>query len=208
MKRLPIIFVFAVTSFAQQLSITGPAGAIHAGSAATLSVSLTGSAGLSIAGLQWTIANPGGAVTCAAGAASTAASKTVACQTNGTTTTFVVYGINSTTLSDGVVASIAVALPISTQSGTTSELIATPLAANLSGEFQTITAGAAFSLATVSACNVTGDATTSTADIAAELTDILIGSGGVDLNGDGAVNILDLIRIVTAEQGGTCKTGP
>lgn len=211
MKTLLLVLAGCFAAGAQQLTISGPNGAVRAGATVTLTVTLTGSSGQNIAALQGSVANPGGTVTCTAGAAAIAAGKTVACGTVGNAVVFLVYGLNQNVLADGVVAQLQVALPLTAAAGNISEGLTGTLGASPAGGAVAITAGSPFGLSAVNACSITGDNPTSLADVLAMIAQIYAGTAlqnGLDLNGDGAVDIIDVQRVANAAApAGTCKVG-
>ncbi len=83
-------------------------GTVVAGGSVVLNLSLT-SVGPQPSGLQWTFTYPAGDVTSmqvAAGAAATAALKTVSCGTAAGSMTCILFGMNTTAIGDGVVATL------------------------------------------------------------------------------------------------------
>lgn len=195
---------------APSLSISGPSGVVRAGSAITLTISVSGTAASGTAAIEFTVGNLPWAATPTVGAAGTAASKSVYCATVSGALSCVVVGFNQTLLGDGVLATIQVTLPRSLQTGTaTLPLLGTLGAAQDStGNASSVTvgAGAPFALNTVSACDIDSSGTITPADFTAALPQFLgtAACGSADLTSRGKCDILDAQVLAFAVSGGAC----
>ncbi len=92
---------------AQQATLTLDSATTSPGGSVNLNVSLATTGGAQPAGLQWTMNYPVsdiGTVSVVAGASANAAGKTVTCANNNGSTICVLFGVNTNTVSDGVVA--------------------------------------------------------------------------------------------------------
>lgn len=104
--------LFAAAALASQVSAQQATVSLGSsaspGGGASINVSLTTSGGAQPAGLQWTMIYPASVVatvSVAAGGSANAAGKTVACNhITGSSTICIAFGLNTTILSDGVVA--------------------------------------------------------------------------------------------------------
>lgn len=218
MTKLTVLAALIVLPLAPQsapiLSVSGPTTA-QPGSTVTLSISLSGSSGSNIAGIQTNVGLPAGVTgsTETIGAASTAASKTVSCNTPSSSGQLIciISGQNQNVFSDGVIASLSAKLP-STPGSYTFTL--TPIFASLAGVGVSTNAPSPFVVVVPSPCSVTGQATTSSSDVTTIINSVEAGTApaSFDLNGDGVVNIIDVQRVINSlpsPQGtGVCKTGP
>lgn len=186
------------------LSLAGPTS-FKASGTVVMNLTLTGSAGQNISGIQFTIPSPGGVATVTAGPASTAASKTVTCAQStavGQSLTCIIIGLNNTMYADGIVGVVSVALPNPLVQGITWTMPV--IVASTTG-----TAVTTASSAPANPCNITGSGTLGTNDVTASIGQALTQTACVDLNGDGTCNIYDVIRVVLAIQPqGVCKVGP
>src|SRR5262252_4279735 len=112
-------YLFLIISFIAcdviygQPSLTLSSGIAAAGGSVTLSVSLSSPPGSEPAALQWTTAYPASSMapaTALAGPSTTATGKTLSCSNSSGAYTCVVTGMNSTPISDGIVAYLTFAL--------------------------------------------------------------------------------------------------
>src|ERR1700676_2578259 len=105
-----ILVLFApFNGFAQNVTLSLASGAGTPGTLVALNVSLNAAIGNQPAGVQWTLNYSGAdfsSVGFAAGGAATAAGKSISCNSGSGTATCVVWGINSTLIQNGVVATI------------------------------------------------------------------------------------------------------
>lgn len=106
-----------------QVTLSLAPGSGSPGTNVTLNVSLSATAGNQPAGVQWSLGYPAGdfsAVNVTAGAAATAAGKSLTCTSGGGASRCVLWGLNSTQMSNGVVASVTLTISPSTLSTTSS----------------------------------------------------------------------------------------
>lgn len=214
--KLALLPLLAGIALAQPtLTVTGPSSPVAPGSTVNLSVTLAGSSGANIAGLQATIIAPN-STSVTAGAAATAAQKTVASGFSPASANlkWLLWGMNSNIFADGVVAQMQFTLPALPASGTVdAQQISTQLsgivAASNTGSPVPITAGAPYTLSILSPCDINADGVVDSKDALLVIAAILGGGGSVpDLNGDGVINEIDLQRVVDAGvPGGHCRVG-
>jgi hypothetical protein len=118
----------------QSVAIGLSSGAAAAGSSITLNLSLSTATSLPAA-LQWTLAYSTadfGAATIAAGPATTSANKQLSCSSSAGSATCILWGLNDTTVSTGVLATVS--LPINHTTDSSSQLqLASSAAADSSG---------------------------------------------------------------------------
>ena len=181
----------------------------------TINVALSGSSTLNIAAIEFTIAvPPNSTVNAVAGAASTAAMKTITCGTPAATITCIIFGINSTTISDGVIATLNISLPANSTPGSFSAAETNLSSANVSGVAVTINSGTALSFNILNPCDINGDGLVNAADVSLTVGQAIGASAcsTADLVGNGmcvGVNgLLDVLRVINAVLGNACKTGP
>ncbi len=129
---LVILCGFSNAAWAQSLMLSSATAT--AGTTVVLNLSVSSPAGSAPAALEWTLTYPAASVasiSVAAGAAPTAAGKSIACAGGAAAYTCIAYGLNSNTISNGVVAVVTATL---TSSATTA-LIGVPsaLGASLAG---------------------------------------------------------------------------
>jgi uncharacterized protein (TIGR03437 family) len=108
----------AVSCFAQTASMSLAAATGSAGGTVSLPISLT-STGTQPAALQWTVTYAPSdivSVNVAAGAAATAAGKTIQCNIAPGSTLCILSGLNTTTIANGVVATLSIKLAVSPSS--------------------------------------------------------------------------------------------
>src|ERR1035441_2100938 len=107
---LLIIFLLPLCNFLRaQTNIALSSGAVTPGGTTVLNLSLTSPS--SMAAVQWTFGYPAasvGSMTVAAGPALTSAGKTLSCVGAAGSSTCIAWGLNSTAISDGVVATVSV----------------------------------------------------------------------------------------------------
>lgn len=166
----------------------------------TFTVTLSGSAGSNISALEFALPFPNSSLT----STTTLTNKTLTCNSN--TTLCLLYGLNSTALADGAIASFTWT-PLSQGSFTYN--ISNITAATSAGASATAIAGAAFSLTITSPCDINGDGKIDVNDLTAYITTYVFPSGGAPPTspiGSGFA-IVDLQRIAIASATGTCTTG-
>jgi hypothetical protein len=215
MKKLFVVFLLASAGWAQvQLTLTPsvPGAGVYPGASVALNVSLTGSAGLNIAGLQWSLASPLGASTAFSGAASQAASKTVMCAMPAGTLICLSVGLNVNTISDGVVAQITVTIPANQPPGPLTQVLSATYAANAAGSNVPITAGPLVTLNVLSHCDLNGDGIVNNADLLIAISQIegVTACTTANINqAPGGCTVMDAVRVaIAAQAGGVCLTGP
>lgn len=94
---------------AQQASLSLASGTATPGGSVTLNLALTNSGGSAPSGIEWAMSYPAtdiSGVTVNAGAAATAASKTLSCNGTSASTVCVISGLNTTAIGSGTVASV------------------------------------------------------------------------------------------------------
>ena len=94
---------------AQQVSLSLASGSATPGGSVTLNLALTNSGGSAPSGIEWAMSYPAAdisGVTASAGAAATAASKTLSCNGTSASTVCVISGLNTTAIGSGTVASV------------------------------------------------------------------------------------------------------
>lgn len=124
----------AGSAAAQTTSLNLGSASTSAGGSVSLVLSLSGSASASLAGLEWTLAPSAGiaALTVTAGPAATAAGKSVTCGGSLAASTCLLTGLNTNTLSDGIVAIVNITTA-ATASGTVQIALTNLLGASLTG---------------------------------------------------------------------------
>lgn len=205
------------------LSLTqATAGAIRYWPASTpptvLTLTLANSSGQNLAAVEWTITGipAGSTVSEATGAASTAAGKTVTCApvSSAGDLLCVAAGLNQTVYADGVVATISLGLPTTATPGTLSLTTANALSATASATAVTTSAGPILPLTVLNPCDLTGDGSINAADLTSAIQQVLgiASCSTADLVGSGACTgqngLTDLLRVIGAALGGSCKVGP
>ena len=96
-----------------QSTLALSSAAVPPGGTTTLNLSLSSCPSSPLAAIQWTVGYPAtsvGSLTLTAGPALTSAGKTLSCTSGVNSYTCVAWGLNSTTISDGVVATVSVTL--------------------------------------------------------------------------------------------------
>jgi hypothetical protein len=138
-RRSLLVFLslfFHCLAAGQTIGLSMGSAAAAAGGSTSLNLSLTASAGAQAAGLEWDISyspTDVSSITITPGAAATSAGKTVACSTRTGSMTCLLYGVNSTLISSGVVAQIAVDLLSTSKSTSTAIQISGTEAASGTG---------------------------------------------------------------------------
>lgn len=218
-RRFFLSALLSGSAFAQALtlSVASPVTSARPGATYGLNVTLAGSAGLAIAGVQWSIVLPAGfAPTVTAGAASTAANKTVTCSTAtaaGGTMICLSVGLNSTPFADGVVAVMSGTVPVTATIGAVNFLTSADLAATAAGAGAAIAAGAPLAFTVLSPCDLNGDGKIDAADLALEVGFVVNPSScqapAGDFDGDGKCTVIDAVRLAVAAAGvAACRVGP
>ncbi len=135
-----VLFVLVITCLLfeapafSQSSLAVSSGSTTPGGTTSVNLSLTSAAGNAPAAVQWTLTYPASnvsAVAVSTGSAATAAGKSVSCSGGSGSYRCLVKGMNSTSISDGVVAVVSVTMSSSAASTTIS--IDRPMGASSSG---------------------------------------------------------------------------
>lgn len=217
MKRLLTLLLLSLSLHAAiTLTVTGPLTVV-AGQPATLTITLAGSSGQSIAAIGWILA-PQASTTIGiptAGAATSAVQTdaiysplnpaggaTPATSSNGT---MIVAGTGKpTALSDGVLATVPVTF---SAAGTVSLPLTGIIVANTSGmSVNGVTSGQTFSIVVTpvpSPCAVTGDVITSMADVQA-LINASLGLSACSFPGFAQCTVVQTVDVEIAANGGAC----
>ncbi len=133
--RIALFGLIISTASAQSIALSLSAGSGIPGATVALSLALNGS-GISPSGLQWTMNYSTAdftSVAVAAGAAATAASKQLSCTNSTGSSTCVLWGLNPTTVSNGVVATLSLTISAATVHASSSLQFAAVTAAGPNG---------------------------------------------------------------------------
>ncbi len=209
--KLFLVLVLATASWAQSITIARVClpTTVLAGGILTCTDTMSGgnTATTGPAGIQWqyTPSQNMGTPGVAAGAATTAASKSVANNPQGL---ILVSGINTKQIADGVLAIVTYTVPLSASCpGNSPCLVFTPSNASAStvgGQSIGVTINPTSPVSVIkNACDVNGDGVVNSADYAFEVNAVL-NNGIADRNGDGVTNIQDVVIVGVAASGGTC----
>jgi len=192
-KSVLSLFAFSVALAAQTLTPTVSPTSVVAGKPSTLTLTYAPGA-TPAAAVQWSFVAPtGGAIgTWTAGAASTAAGKTVTCGS----IVCVDYGLNQNVLGAGALASVTVTPP-STARGPLTLTIAAPLSADAQGNALSTTA-VTVTLIALSPFDLNGDGKVDAADLIIAVNQVigLQPCTTADFNGDGVCNVQDLVLLI------------
>lgn len=207
MKPLLLLVALVLAASAQpRISLSG--SAVRGGQTATITVTLSGSAG-NLAAVQFFLPAPASfSITAAAGSAVTAAQKSLSCARNlaGDVYGCVVSG-GANLLADGPLAVLKVATaPGVAASFTLTNLLGSNPAGDSPGV--PILAGPVLSVM-LSSCDINGDGATDPKDaqnLLDQLTGVIV-PAAADLDGDGKTTVIDLQRLVNALVGGACRVG-
>lgn len=201
MKRIAALTLFlAALGYGQTptLTLAGPA-TVRPGETITVNVNATLAAPpSSLAATQWSITVPAGYIASAvAGAASTAAGKTLYC--NDASTTCLTVGINTNVYAVGVVAVYTLTIPSSAAPGMVTIPLSGVVGATLAGDAAALTAGAAYSFTILAPTDLNGDGKTDVQDLQIIVQQILTAGA--------TVTVRDAQIIARAAVGGTASTG-
>lgn len=199
---LVVAQIFAAVARGQTLTLTGPATA-RPGQTISVNVSLSGTAP-DLAAMQWSLGLPTGYTVskATAGAASTAAGKTLYC--NAAWVNCLAVGINANLYAPGVVATHLVTVPLGATLGSATITIpgAAPLigvvGATLVGGAAPLTVGPAYAFNVLAPTDINGDGKTDIMDLQFMIQEILIGPLANDQNGDGVGNVRDVQTVAKA----------
>src|SRR5689334_3064985 len=111
-----VVLAFLPSAAFAQISLALSSASIAPGGTATLNLSLTSTTGSSPAGTQWTFAYSPATLTLVstqAGPAAAAAGKSISCTAGAGTYQCLVWGLNSTTIPNGVIATATFAVAAS-----------------------------------------------------------------------------------------------
>ena len=209
--KLLLAVALAFAAQAQSITITRTClpTTVLAGATLTCTDTISGgnTATTGPAGIQWQYSpsQPMGTPGVASGAATTAASKSVANNANGL---ILVSGINTNQIADGVLAIVTYTVPLSASCpGNSPCLVFTPsnaVASTKTGTSIGVTINPTVAVSVIkNACDVNGDGVVNSADYAQEVQAVL-GGGSADRNGDGLTNVQDVVIVGVAASGGTC----
>ncbi len=214
MKFTLVLLLIATTLFAQPtITITGPPGNIKAGQTFNLTVSISGTTTPPIQseqGVQFSFTGMTWPIVATVGSAATTSGKTLTCAQVSTTYNCMVSGANGNLLSDGPLATLAVTLPKTVGSGTTSVALTQVLAASTDSSGTAfsapITVGSPFALSTTSLCDLNADGKVDALDFSSAVQQAIgvTTCSTADINSDGKCNVLDVITIAIATQSGFC----
>jgi len=203
MKRLIALALFAGAVFAQTVTLTptGPA-TTYPGQTVTLTVTMTGSSGQSVAGVQWTAGYPvgftGGSPTVSSAdgiLGDSAQCGPLACVVVGSTIS----------MADGPLATIPVTVGNSVAPGNftiplTGIIGATGGGLNVPG----MTAGPPYSLKVLSTCDLNADGNVNVQDVQIVISAV-IGSGTCPASITGGCTLITILQEIIAANGGACK---
>ncbi len=196
MVKLSALSLFAAAMFAQTVAPTLTTNSVAAGKNYTLSVNFSAGA-TPAAGLQWTMALPTGVTaTWTVAGVDTADGKSLSCTTSNTgSQTCIVVGLNTTTITTGIVATAALTFA-PTLRGAQTFTISSPLSASATGSALTTT-GSAITVTVLSPYDLNGDGVVNNADLLIAIGQALGMSPctTADFNGDGVCNIQDLVLL-------------
>lgn len=208
-KKL-LLFGFAAVGFAQTLQLSGHANA-KAAQSITVSVSLA--AGQNVAsGVQFTLNVPSDvvSVTPTAGPSATGAGKQLVCGSLASQKlTCLVFGVNATSIGDGVIASFPATLAASLTAPNETFSLSGVVGSNSAGVPTVLAAGPALAIPVLSKCDLNADGSVNTVDVLA-LVNWILGISqpptgvSADVNGDGKADLFDAMVIIVAATGGAC----
>jgi hypothetical protein len=127
-----------------------------------------------------------------AGTASTAASKTVACNA----AKCLVYGVNQNVIGAGQVATIAIPIPAGATPGSTSFSLSVVLGADKNANSITLTTGAALPVTILAIADINGDGVVDVTDVNLMAAQVLSGTCADDPKADGQCNLFDVLTVV------------
>lgn len=199
--RILTIVLFAGLSYGQTttFSVTGPANA-RPGTTATISVNAAGTTNTGTAAAQWNLTTPAGFTkTATIGTQASAANKQIACDTP--VLLCIVYGLNTTIMSNGQLASYAITIPANASPGAASITLSGVVAASPTGTAVTTALGAPYSILILAKSDIDGNGTTNGADVSALITQIINGTCSSDQNNDGVCDVKDIQLVANAATG-------
>jgi len=129
--------------FTQEASLSASSGSAMPGGTAALNLSLNSTPGSEPSALQWTINYPAAdfsALSVTAGPAAQAAGKSISCSSGAGTSTCLLWGMNSTPISNGVAAVAAFTVSATTSSTSSAVQMTNAFAATATGSSATLSA--------------------------------------------------------------------
>lgn len=213
MRTLLSTLLLSTAALAQQVSLNliQPPGQVRAGSSIQIQAVLTGATGKSIAAWEGVIRSTSGGIWKAVdGPTAVAAAKQFSCAAVTGTGEFkcLQAGINQNVLSDGVLGTYTLDIPVNATVGTITVVIGSTLGASLDGDGVPVTGNSVnFVLASpISKCDINGDGATNSQDIVLFTNQVLgLAACSSDLDGDGKCTVIDLSRIINASLTGVCR---
>lgn len=209
LAKIGLVLLLGALTIAQavpSLSVIKAAGNVAPGSTFSINVVLSGSASQNQADVEWDFTTPNGVTIsgATAGAAATAASKTLACFQNRC----LISGINQNPLADGVLATFNVTLPATIAVGPVVTIAndANLVSATIAGaRLATNVGGVPLAYAP---CDLDGSGSVDGADVGLILAQALGQTAcNNSLTGNGCTAV-DVRRVEVAAQGGACVVGP
>lgn len=193
--------LLAVAAMAQtpNLTLSTSSSGSKAGGSVTLSVN---SNLATMAAVQWSLSLPAGVtVVPTVGAAATAASKVLNC--NSTGTLCLLSGLNQNLIGVGILANYTVTFPANV-SGPQNFTINFPVAADAGASKVTVISGPTLPIAILSKYDLTGDGRVDILDVQVAITQVITGScTTADVNGDGSCDVLDVAAVILSALGVT-----
>ena len=199
---LILALVFGLSAQTTTLTPTGPVTAT-AGNSVTMTVSMTGSSGQSIAALQWSTTLPAG-FTFGTPVLATGIPSGVAAYEGGAANTIIVAG-STTAMVDGAVLTVPITIASTAATGAMtipitagSVFAATTGGLNVNG----MTPGTPYSLTVFSPCDLNQDGKVNVVDVQ-QVVAAILGTGTCTV--PGGCNIVTVQDVVIAALGGSCK---
>jgi hypothetical protein len=190
------------------LTATGPAS-VTAGSTATLNVTLSGTSGLSVTGVQWSYILPTGINlgTSVISLTDAGLGKGLYCGQSVCLAVGFIAATNAASnapFTDGLVATVSVAIPANAGLGATPLPLSGLFAANTSGTAIPIVSGATYSLTILPGrCDVNADGKIDGSDVGAMIGMIPWGRNACTVTGGCTVSTL--VSVIVAALGGSCS---
>ena len=196
---LAVSLLVSALASAQTLTLTGPAKA-RPGQTISVQVVLA-SPPADLAATQWDATLPAGYTAAAvAGAATTAAAKTLYC--NADSTRCLTVGINANLYAAGVVATYALKIPALAAPGPVTIPFCCAIGAQLSGNAAVLSAGVPYTFTVLRNADLNEDGAVDLLDLQMMIQEILAGPVVHDPNGDGNANVYDAQAVARAAGGG------
>ena len=200
-RTIALAALLALQAFAQSITPSPNPTTVPAGKPVTLTINYAAGA-TAAAALQWDLGGAGGAVLgpWTIGATGTAAGKTLTCLTQTTNTACIVWGLNTTTVAAGPLASVTVTFPATTR-GTQTLTTTSTSAADGAGNPINVS-GNSFGVLVTSPFDLNGDGKVDQSDLliaVGQVLDFILGipgCGTADFDGDGKCDLKDLQLLV------------